>query len=83
MESDVTRSIGKGVPYQTERNLAKIKNIAEINNKFPIITLTESFIFHPIQLHPLVIISIYFWIYYIYAEKIESVIKLFYHNFRI
>jgi len=37
MESDVTKSIGKGVPAHTDRNLAKISKSAAKKITFPII----------------------------------------------
>ena len=48
MESDVTRLMGNGVPDQTERKRAMIRNIAAMNNMFPISGLIPSFMYHPI-----------------------------------
>jgi len=62
----VTRSTGNGVPDHTDRNLANIKNKAEINSKLPIITLTESFIFHPILISIPNYYSVYIFGYIIF-----------------
>ena len=48
IDSDVTRSIGKGVPAQTDRNRAKIKNKADMNKRLPIIDLKRNLMRHPI-----------------------------------
>jgi hypothetical protein len=50
MESDVTRSIGNGVPDQTDRKRAIIKKRAAMNNKLPIIDLILNLMLYPIPI---------------------------------
>jgi hypothetical protein len=50
IESDVTKSTGKGVPENTDRKRAIIRNKAAKNNKLPIIALMYNFMLHPILL---------------------------------
>jgi hypothetical protein len=47
----VTRAIGKGVPDNTDRKRAIIKNNAAKNNRLPIILLIDSFMIHPIPIY--------------------------------
>jgi len=69
MESDVTRLMGNGVPDQTDRKRAMIRNIAAMNNMFPISDLTPSFMFHPI---PIMNTCMDCVIYYFYGKKVYN-----------
>ena len=69
IEFDVTRSIGNGVPDHIDRKRATIRNIAAMNNMFPISDLTPSFMYHPI---PIMNTCMDCVIYYFYGKKVYN-----------